>query len=301
MTLRGLTIGAGYFARFHFDAWRRMDGVRIVATCDRDAERAAAAAETVGADQTFTDAADAIRTVKPDFVDLTTGPQNRLEVVRLCVEHGVPVICQKPLANDLATARKIVETAADAGVPFMVHENFRFQPWRRETKRLLDAGTIGRLHTITVRTRMGDGWGDDAYLARQPYFRDMPRLLIHETGVHFLDTFRYLAGEIDEVTATLRRMNPAIVGEDAAQVTVRFASGAVGVWDANRYNESTDENPRLTFGDTWVEGTEGTIRLDGGRAVVREAARRAGGRTRLRMERRGLRRRLRAGNAATLR
>lgn len=268
--LRGLTIGAGYFAHFHFDAWRRMEGVRVEAVCDRDPAKAEEAAQLVGAEHWFTDAAEALDAIHPDFVDLATPPAGRLELVQLCASRGVAIISQKPLADDLAGAEPIIAAARDAGVRLMVHENFRFQPWRRETKRLLDAGVIGGLHTITIRTRTGDGWGEDAYLARQPYFRQMPRLLIQETGVHFLDTFRYLAGEIDEVSAVLRRMNPAIAGEDAALVTVRFASGAIGVWDANRYNESNDENPRLTFGDTLVEGSEGTIRLDGaGRLFVK--------------------------------
>lgn len=266
--LRGVCIGAGYFARFHFEAWRRMGDVKIEAVCDRDAAKAQAAAELLGGAECFTDAAAALDAVRPDFVDLITAPPGRLELVELAAARGIAIICQKPLADDRAGAERIVEAAS--GVPFMVHENFRFQPWRRETKRLLDSGVIGSLQTITVRTRMGDGWDEDAYLDRQPYFRDMPRLLIHETGVHFFDTFRYLAGEIDEVNAVLRRMNPAIAGEDAALVTVRFASGALGVWDADRYHESTDENPRLTFGDTHIEGTEGAIRLDGaGRLFVK--------------------------------
>ena len=45
----------------------------------------------------------------------------------------------------------------------------------------------------------------NAYLDRQPFFRDYPRLLIYETGVHFIDTFRFLLGEVEEVYANLRR------------------------------------------------------------------------------------------------
>lgn len=268
--LTGVCVGAGYFARFHFDAWRRIEDIRIAAVCDHDASRAQEAARSVGAERWFTSLSEALEVVEPDFVDLITPPPGRLELVQKCVDRGVAVICQKPLADDLAGARRIVAAAQAAGARLMVHENFRFQPWRREMKRLLDAGAIGKLHTITIRTRLGDGWGEDAYLSRQPYFREMPRLLIHETGVHFLDTFRYLAGEIEEVSARLRRLNPVIAGEDTALVTVRFASGALGVWDANRYNETTDQNPRLTFGDTYLEGDQGTIRLDGaGRLFVK--------------------------------
>lgn len=268
--LSGVCVGAGYFARFHFDAWRRMEGVRIAAVCDRDASRAQEAAEVVGAESWFTSLAEALEAVEPDFVDLITPPPGRIELIQACAGRGAAVICQKPLADDLAGACRIVAVAEAAGARLMVHENFRFQPWRREMKRLLGDGVVGQLQTITVRTRMGDGWSEDAYLDRQPYFREMPRLLIHETGVHFLDTFRYLAGEIKEVSATLRRMNPAIAGEDAAFVTVRFESGAIGVWDASRYHETTDQNPRLTFGDTHLEGDRGAIRLDGaGRLFVK--------------------------------
>jgi kynurenine formamidase len=145
----------------------------------------------------------------------------------------------------------------------MIHENFRFQPWHREIRKLLGAGAIGsRLHTLTFHSRPGDGWGEDAYLARQPYFRQMPRLLVHETGVHVIDTFRYLAGEIDEVSAVLRRLNAVIAGEDAGLLTLRFAGGAIGVWDANRCSETTAADPRYTFGTLLVEGDGGRLRLD---------------------------------------
>jgi hypothetical protein len=62
------------------------------------------------------------------------------------------------------------------------------------------------------RMRMGDGWGEDAYLARQPYFRKMPRMLVYETGVHFIDTFRFLAGEIERVYCALLRPPPQRLG-----------------------------------------------------------------------------------------
>ena len=85
--------------------------------------------------------------------------------------------------------------------------------------------------------------------------------MVFETGVHFIDTFRYLGGEIDNVYSILRRLNPVIVGEDAGVLVLQFQSGAVGLWDANRYNECSDDDPRYTFGEFLVEGNGGTIRL----------------------------------------
>ena len=144
----------------------------------------------------------------------------------------------------------------------MVHESFRFQPWHREIKRLLDARAIGeRLHTLAFNSRPGDGWAPDAYLAQQPYFRQMRRFLVHETGIHFMNTFRFLGGEIGRVYAILKRLNPAIAGEDRGLLVFEFREGAIGVWDANRFNESNTTDPRYTFGEFLVEGDGGSLRL----------------------------------------
>ncbi|MGI9470949.1 MAG: Gfo/Idh/MocA family protein, partial [Rubripirellula sp.] len=94
-----------------------------------------------------------------------------------------------------------------------------------------------------------------------PYFREMPKFLIFETGVHFIDTFRYLGGEIDGVFASLRTLNDDIVGEDAGTVLFEFMDGSRGLWDANRFNEPNSEDPRYTFGEALVEGNGGSLRL----------------------------------------
>ena len=260
--LRGVSVGAGYFSQFHYDAWPRVAGAELVALCDRDPTRAASVAERAGIPKSYTDVATMLDSERPDFIDIITPPDTHLALTRLAAERGVHVLCQKALAPSVRDAAQIVDEAARAGIRCMVHDNFRFQPWHREFRRLLDGSTIGRLHSIACRTRMGDGWQPDAYLARQPYFRTMPQLLIFETGVHFIDIYRYLGGEVTRVFARLRRLNEAIAGEDAGVVLFEFASGAVGLWDANRYNESLSADPRYTFGDFLLEGDRGALRLD---------------------------------------
>ena len=74
---------------------------------------------------------------------------------------------------------------------------------------------------------------------------------------------RYLLGEVEDVYATLRKLNPVIKGEDAAHVNFRFKNGAIALWDANRYNEPNFPSPRYTFGECLLEGTNGSIRLYG--------------------------------------
>ena len=260
--LKGVCVGAGYFSHFQYEAWQRIPEVEITATCNRDPQRAKQVTDRWKIPEHYTDYREMLQAERPDFVDVITPPATHVEICRFAAQLGIHVICQKPLAPTFEEARQIVAGARQAGVRLMVHENFRFQPWHREIRRLLDDGAIGdKLHSLYFRSRPGDGWGEDAYLGRQPYFRTMPRLLVYETGVHFIDTFRYLGGEIDGVYGVLRQLNSVIQGEDTGLIVFEFDSGAVGVWDANRYNESNDPDPRFTFGEFLVEGNGGSIRL----------------------------------------
>ena len=259
---RGVAIGAGYFSQFHFDAWSRMSNVELVAICDTDRDRANDASAKYGIPNCYSEFGAMLSTEKPDFVDIITRPDSHLDLTRQAVQAGIPVICQKPLAPTFQEAQELVAVAAGANVPLMVHENFRFQPWYREIKRLLGQDAIGdRLHSINIRTRTGDGWQPDAYLGRQPYFREMERFLVFEMGVHFIDTMRFLGGPIDGVYASLRKLNPDIAGEDAGTILFEFSNGATGIWDANRFNEPTTEDARYTFGEVLIEGNGGSIRL----------------------------------------
>jgi D-apiose dehydrogenase len=91
----------------------------------------------------------------------------------------------------------------------------------------------------------------------------MPRFLIHETGIHLIDVFRFLLGEVNGVFARLRRLNPAVAGEDAGYVLFDFASGATGLFDGNRLVGFPAANPRLTLGEMLLEGADAALRLDG--------------------------------------
>ncbi len=263
MTLTVAIAGCGYFSRFHQDAWSRIDRARVVAIADADRAKAEAAAAPFPQAQIFTDAAEMIASVRPGVIDIVTPPATHLPLVAAAADAGVPVICQKPLAPTYAEAIALVETTERSGTPLIVHENFRFMPWFREARRLLDAGALGTPLNITFRLRPGDGQGPDAYLARQPYFQSMPRFLIHETGIHLVDVFRFLLGEITGLFARLKRFNPVIAGEDAGIVVFEFASGALGTFDGNRHVDHPAEDTRMTNGVMFLDGTGGTLRLDG--------------------------------------
>ncbi len=261
--LRVCTVGAGFFSRFHHDAWRRLGRAELVAVCDVERAKAEAMAQAFGIGRAFDDAAAMLDACKPDLLDVVTPPATHAALVGLAAARGIDVVCQKPLAPSLPQARALAETARAAGIRLIVHENFRFQPWYREARRLLQEGVLGTPHAIAFRLRPGDGQGPDAYLARQPYFQSMQRFLVHETAIHLIDTFRFLLGEVEVVLAWLRRLNPAIAGEDAGYILFRFAGGAAGLFDGNRLNDHVSDDPRRTMGEMWLEGSAGVLRLDG--------------------------------------
>lgn len=278
--LRVATVGTGYFSQFHYDAWSRIEAVELVALCSLDREQAQAMAERHKVPAVFDDLAAMLDRVRPDLLDIVTPPQTHRAMVEAAAARGIPVICQKPLAPALPDAEAIVAVAEAADILLVVHENFRFMPWFRQARRVIEEGRLGQPHSVHFRMRPGDGQGPRAYLDRQPYFQNMERFLIHETGIHFVDSFRYLLGEVTAVYAQLRRVNPAIAGEDAGYALFTFESGATGLLDGNRLNDHTADNCRLTMGEMHLEGSGGVLRLDGfgdlwwkphGRPEVRES------------------------------
>ena len=264
MSLAVAIVGLGYFSQFHQDAWSRCPEARVIGITDNNPARVAEAAKRFPQARTFNNIEAMLDAEKPDCVDIVTPENTHLGLVRAVAERGIrAAICQKPLAPGWDEAVAAVETAERAGTQLIIHENFRFMPWFREAKRLVDNGQVGTPLHVTFMLRPGDGQGPNAYLARQPYFRAMPRFLIHETGIHLIDVFRYLLGDIAGVFARLRRINPVITGEDAGIVILEFVSGATGIFDGNRLTDHPSNDTRMTNGIMFLEGTGGRIRLDG--------------------------------------
>ncbi|MEP3275963.1 MAG: Gfo/Idh/MocA family oxidoreductase [Stappiaceae bacterium] len=261
--LRVAVIGAGYFSQFHVDAWRRNSDTELVAIADTNEQNARDLAADDANIAVYGDAASLLSEQKVDIVDVVVPPAAHLDMLRLILAYDVAIICQKPFCGTLANARQALDMIEEAGRLVVVHENFRFQPWYRKIKSLIDEGLVGDLYQVTYRLRPGDGQGADAYLARQPYFQKMERFLIHETGVHWVDTFRYLLGEPKSVLADLRRLNPAISGEDSGFFIYRYDDGRRALFDGNRLVDHVAENSRRTMGELIVEGAKGVLSLNG--------------------------------------
>lgn len=256
--LRGVMIGAGYFAGFQAEGWTRIPEAEIVAVADVFPGRAAAFARKWGIPRSYEDVGQMLDREKPDFADIVTRPNTHLDLVRETARRRIHAICQKPMAPAWEQAVAMVEACRTAGTRLIVHENWRWQPWYREIKRLIERGVFGNLFHIEFKMRTGDGRGLEPY-PLQPYFREMERLAVYEVVVHYLDTFRYLVGEITRVFCQIQRINPTIRAEDYALILLAFEQGLHGLIDANRI--SGPSPPEIVLGTFRLEGDRAAIRL----------------------------------------
>ncbi|MEO1537958.1 MAG: Gfo/Idh/MocA family oxidoreductase [Pseudomonadota bacterium] len=263
MTVKVACVGAGYFSQFHYGSWARISDVQLIGACDRDLDRAAATGLPA-----YSDLAEMLDADTPDLLDVILPPVAQAEAIRTALAAGVSwIICQKPFCQSLEEAEAIIAEAEMAGARIVVHENFRFQPWYRAIRTALDEGLLGTVLQAHFHLRPGDGQGPEAYLDRQPYFQKMQRFLVHETAVHWIDTFRYLFGTPIAVYADLRRINPVIAGEDAGYILFDHPGGVRALFDGNRHLDHVADNLRRTMGIAAVEGTAGCLELRGDGSV----------------------------------
>ena len=108
---KGVGIGAGYFARFQYEAWTRIPELEIAAVCDRSEDKARGMMQEFGIPRYYSDWRAMIDEEKPDFVDIITPPDTHEEICAHAAARGVHIISQKPLAPDLEGCRRIVANA----------------------------------------------------------------------------------------------------------------------------------------------------------------------------------------------
>lgn len=263
--LKGALIGCGFFAINQLNAWRDIadgDGAaRIVALCDSDPARLAEVAQMFGVERTYQDAAELFAAEKLDFVDICTTIASHRPLVEMAAIHGVPVICQKPLAPTLEDARAMVAACDRAGIALMVHENFRWQSPLMAVKDMLASGRIGRPFWARLSFRSGY----DVY-AGQPYLAKGERFIVEDLGVHVLDVARFLFGDVARMTARLQRVNPDIAGEDVATMLLDHQSGVTSVVDCSYASKLAEE----LFPQTLVEidADAGSLRLQPGYRLI---------------------------------
>lgn len=252
--LNGALIGCGFFAINQMHAWNDVSGANIVAICDRDPERLKIVGDQFGIDRRYTDAQALFADGGIDFVDIATTVSSHRALVELAAAHKVPAICQKPFAKTLDDAKAMVKVCDEAGIPLMVHENFRWQTPIQAVRKALDSGVIA----TPFWGRFSFRSGFDVF-SGQPYLAEGERFIIEDLGIHTLDIARFLLGDVTSLVARTKRVNPKIRGEDVATILMDHENGATSIVDVS-YATKLETDP---FPETLIEidGTEGSIRL----------------------------------------
>ncbi|EPX77922.1 Gfo/Idh/MocA family protein [Salipiger mucosus] len=259
--IKGALIGCGFFARNQLHAWKGIEGVEIVAICDRDETRLAEAGDAFGISRRYTDAGRMFDEGGFDFVDIATTVPSHRPLVEMAARagggDGLHVICQKPFAENMDDAREMIAAVEATGKTFMVHENFRWQSAVRAAIEELRNNAIGTPFFGRVSFRSGY----DVF-AGQPYLAEGKRFIIEDLGIHILDISRALIGDVARISATTKRINPEIRGEDVATILLAHENGVTSVVDCSYATRRSPE----TFPETLLEidGTDGTLRLDAG-------------------------------------
>ena len=255
--MKGALIGCGFFAQNHLHAWHDIEGVEIVALCDTDANRLQSTADAFNVERTYADVEDMFNAGGFDFVDIATTVDSHRPLVELAAKANVHIICQKPFANNMDDARAMVDAVEAVGRTLMVHENFRWQSPIQAALKVVHSGQIGEPFFCRVSFRSGY----DVFTG-QPYLATGNRFIIEDLGIHILDIARAFVGDVDQISATTRRINRNIKGEDVATMLLRHTGGATSVVDCSYATQRLPE----TFPQSLLEidGSTGTVRLDAG-------------------------------------
>ncbi len=202
MTIKILQVGAGLrgrhwtqFARAHPD----FEIVGIVEPDDGSREKAKAVA---GDTRFFTDLGEALSQAKADAAIIVTPSASHADVCIRCLDAGLGVLVEKPLATSVADARRVLERAQSAGRPVVVAENYRFFAAERTVKRLVEEGFIGRIHqALLIDRRNQPSRVEGPWLAKMQY----PQL--QEIASHHFDSLRAIFGSRPK-SISLRVWNP---------------------------------------------------------------------------------------------
>lgn len=254
MTLRFAIFGTGFWSRFQLAGWRELEDVECVALYNRTRSKAEALAREFGVPAVYDDPQELLRNESIDFVDIITHVDAHSRLVLLAAKYKIPVICQKPMAPNLETARQMVEACREAGIPFMIHENWRWQHPIRQVKKALQEGGVGK----PFRGHMTYANSAPVF-DNQPYLKELDRFILNDMGSHILDTARYLFGEAKTLYCHTTRIRPDIKGEDVATVMMKMGDGVIVICSLSY--ASRVEHDRFTETYIRVECENGSVEL----------------------------------------
>ncbi len=283
-TIKVGMIGYKFMGKAHSNAYRQVAAFydvplrpEMTVICGRDKAGVSAAAEQMGWKEYSTDWKEVVGRPDIGLIDISTPGDTHYEIAMAAAQAGKNILCEKPLANTLDESRRMQEAVEQAGVVAMVNFNYRRVPAVQLAKQLIDAGRIGEIrHWRAVYLQ--DWIVDPEFPLVWRLQKDLAGSgALGDIGAHIADLARFLVGEIDEVCGLLKtfikeRPLPAattglsasasaergqVTVDDAALFLARFASGAIGSFEATRF--ATGRRNRNSFE---INGSRGSIVFD---------------------------------------
>lgn len=223
-------VGCGNIADNHYRAYAASEGVEVVGVCDVAVDRAHAFAQERGVPQAVGSVAELL-SLGVDLVSVCTPHPTHEAVVLAAAAAGVNVICEKPIAADVAAAERMIAATDAAGVRFGVVFQRRYWPGAQRLRAAIDDGRFGRpmLANYQVLLHRGAEYYDAAAW-RGTWDADGGGVLMTQ-AIHNLDLLQWFLGRPVEVSAKAGTFvhGELIEVEDTAAALVTFESGAVAV------------------------------------------------------------------------
>ena len=254
-------IGAGFIGKRHLGVLAGDKAYELAGIADPNPAAEAIAKEN-GAPY-FASHDQMLDAVKPDGVIVATPNRLHVETTLACVARGIPTLLEKPVADTLPEAAKIVEAAESAKVPLLIGHHRRHHPVMRNAAEALRAGVVGRITAVACLwwLRKHDGYFD----TWRTQAGGGPVLL---NAIHDIDCLRMLCGEIESVQAATANAARNLTVEDTAAAILHFANGALGTlivtdtspsplnWDAGTRDTDAGEQPQNSL---FVAGTRASL------------------------------------------
>lgn len=207
----------------------------------------------------YTDYRSMIQEVKPDLVSIATESGIHAEIALFCIDHGVHVIIEKPMAMSISDANEIIRCSEEKHVKVSACHQNRFNIAVQEMRHALEAGRFGRLShgSIHVRWNRNQGYYDQAPW-RGTWAQDGGALM--NQCIHGIDLLRWtFGGEIEEVYGqTRQQFHDYLEAEDVGMAVVKFKNGAIATVEG-----TTNVYPKNLEETLYIFGEKGTVKIGG--------------------------------------
>ena len=205
--------------------------------------------------------------VKVDGVVVASPNRFHVEQALRCIDEGVGVLVEKPVADTVAEGERLAAAVASRGARVLVGHHRSHNPILVRAKALIDEGRLGRIVAV-----MGSAvfFKPDQYFENGPWRREPGGGPILINMIHEVNTLRMLCGEIVAVQAFASNAVRGFPVEDTVAINLRFASGALGTFMlsdaaacARSWEQTARENPAYpSYGDEdcyVITGTRGSL------------------------------------------